>query len=267
MKLVTALTLLEGGDDLPRRFHCEGTHGKKPRCSHDHPDVDLVAALRVSCNRFFAQLASLHPDAHSRSFPAFALALGFRQPTGIDLPFSARGQYPIAPRPGDLAMVAMGQSMTATPLQVARVACLLANGGRLPVPRLAAEAGGVRVPFGGTDVAIDPAHLALVREGMREVLHAPGGTAYGALDHVAGLEGVEVLGKTGTATPGRLWDEGGDRTVGPWHLWFVGYASKPGNPRRLAFAMVLHGRTRGTGGDDAAPAVARFLGWWFGSGA
>ena len=132
------------------------------------------------------------------------------------------------------------------------------------MPRLARNVGGVDVPTGGSDVDLSPVTLARIRRGMRLVVTDPHGTAYGKFDGVDGLAGVLVYGKTGTAQPNSSWEN--DPTAsGPWHLWFVGYAERPGTAQRVAFAMVLHGCTKGSGGDTAAPAVARFLGWWFGN--
>ena len=93
------------------------------------------------------------------------------------------------------------------------------------------------------------------------------GTAKGRFERPA-LAGVTVYGKTGTATAtGRGWKDGEKDVSDPtaikrWHLWFVGYATKPGTPT-LAFAAVLHGRTDGLGGDLAAPIVSKFLEWWY----
>src|SRR5690606_24442471 len=97
-------------------------------------------------------------------------------------------------------------------------------------------------------------------------------------DGLPGLEDAAVYGKTGTAettgekdwgVPPEVLDareaeaEGGTSArPKPWHLWFVGYAEKPGR-RPVAFALVLHGRDKGAGGDAAASAVARYLSWWW----
>jgi cell division protein FtsI/penicillin-binding protein 2 len=268
MKLVSAITLLEAGEPMPDSFACSGPLDRgindRPKC-HDHLPVDLEGALCLSCNRYFALLAGARDrfDAHRTLFPLWAARLGFGQRTGIDLPLSAAGLYPRSPTVGSLRMIAIGQSMTATPLHMARVACLIANGRRLPVPRLAANAGGTDVPTGGAEVEVAPEHLARIRRGMRMVITDPRGTAFGHMRALEGLEGVTVYAKTGTAQPGPTFDKD-PHASGPWHLWFVGYAERAGSPQRIAFAVALHAREKGTGGDEAAPAVARFLAWWFG---
>ena len=118
---------------------------------------------------------------------------------------------------------------------------------------------------------VDGATLEPVRAGMRGCVTY--GTAKGVFDGLS-REGVTVAGKSGTATVGsRDWMDGdedwvdpdaveGSRAKGPWHLWFVGYASKPG-ARTVAFAVVLHSRRSGVGGEHAAPVVAPLLSWWF----
>jgi cell division protein FtsI/penicillin-binding protein 2 len=268
MKLVTAISLLDGGVTMPEAFVCTGTRDlgihDRPKCSHNHEPVGLEEAICLSCNRYFALLAGSKErfEAHRVLFPSWAARLGFGQGTGVDLPSTGVGLYPRSLDPGRLRMIAIGQSMTATPLHMTRVACLLANGHRLPIPRVAANAGGMDVPMGGPEVEIPAAHLARVRTGMRMVVTHREGTAFPHFRALDGIEGVLVYGKTGTAQPGWKF-EGYTKEKGPWHLWFVGYAERAGSPQRLAFAMVLHARDTGSGGDAAAPAVARFLSWWY----
>ncbi|MBI3726388.1 hypothetical protein HY251_20880 [bacterium] len=139
--------------------------------------------------------------------------------------------------PGDRRNAAIGQGdVLTTPLQIARLAALVANGGRSP-----------RARFLATDeeaeeiVSLDPDVLALVRAGLAGCVER--GTA--SSSHV-GLHGLDVAGKTGTA----------ERRAGePNYAWFMGYypASRP----EVAFAALVD-RTHGHGGDVCGP-IARAL--------
>ena len=226
--------------------------------------------LCYSCNRYCAESASDRTwfGGHRESFPAWARRLGIGVSTGVDFPSASRGWYPAEIQPGLVRQLAIGQSMTATPLQMARLAALIANGRMLPFPRIAAMVGDEIVRDGGVDVDLEPAALAKVREGMRACAEV--GTARKAFGGVPALAGVTVYGKTGTATA-RGTDWVADETLvegykGPWHLWFVGYAVKPGTPT-IAFACVLHsrkgketgGRSRGAGRGEIPRLVVRAM--------
>ena len=282
IKPLTALTLLHSGHALPRDYRCAGHRrgvNDFPKCHDDHPEpLDVVGMLRDSCNRFCADGASdrTHFALHRDLFPAWAHACGFERACGVDFPAAGTGRYPKALSTSSIRQVAIGQSMTATPLQMARLAALVANGRRLPFPRIVATVGDEPVRDGGVDVDLEPGALAKVREGMREC--AESGTAKDRFVGKPGLEGVTVYGKTGTAiATGSDWvDEDvaraererqlaadpHSRTLLPYHLWFVGYATKASTPT-VAFACVLHARKAGAGGDAAAPVVQRFLSWWY----
>lgn len=279
LKLVTGITLLESGHPLDEHYVCAGTVRRSvndyPRCSHNHEPVDVEGAEEHSCNRFFADMssASAHLAQHRELFQTWRRRLGIGESPSADLR-AAHGRYPANLDRGAIRQVAIGQGMTATPLQLVRVAALLQNGHHLPFPRVAATVGDREVKGGGVEVALDPSTLRRLRAGMRAVVRT--GTAKRSFDGLPGLEDAAVYGKTGTAEATGLKDwgvppetrdaaateEGADAPKKPWHLWFVGYAEKPGR-RPVAFAMVLHGREKGSGGDVAAPAIARFLSWWW----
>jgi cell division protein FtsI/penicillin-binding protein 2 len=273
LKPFVGLAMLESGPGLPYAwFHCRGDAGH-PRC-HPHPDVDFEDALATSCNQFFAY--SLRDSAHwpvfRTSVASFLDRLGFGHETGSDLVGERRGEWLRREEWGegqqptilrdDGRQVAIGQGpVLATPLQMARAAAALANGGRLVTPHAAALVGGTPVTSPSTDLRLSPAALARVREGMRRAVAGDVGTA-----RRAGFSRVraEVWGKTGTAQVGTApcaWM--------PWpspltatHHWFIGFAKAPGR-RTIAFAAVLHARTESAAADTAAPAVADFLAWWF----
>lgn len=272
MKPVTALALMSLGRPMPAAYACAGraahAEPRYPGC-HPHPVCDCVGALAHSCNRYFADLASdrdLRAGA-ALAMPDFARRLGIGTRTGVDVFAEGAGIYPRALDVGRLRQLAIGQNLGATPLQMARLCAAFAEGTHLPTPRVARSVGGDPLPDERVPVAIDPAALAVVRDGMRGCVTY--GTARNAFAR-PGLADVTVYGKSGTATVSATeWMDGdeewvdGDRrrSKGPWHLWFVGFATQPGK-RPVAFAVVLHGRRQGAGGADAARVAADVLEGW-----
>jgi penicillin-binding protein 2 len=172
-------------------FHCNVPGG--------HGVVDVHEALAKSCNVFFWQVGvRLEIDR----IAAWAKRMGLGKPTGIDLPHELGGLMPSpewkrrvqkAPwYPGETVSVAIGQGqVTATPLQMARVAALIANGGRLVRPRLVRGAGGGDVPLEPPQpLGISEETLVVVKEGLKAVVAR--GTGWRAR-----LSRTEVCGKTG----------------------------------------------------------------------
>jgi penicillin-binding protein 2 len=158
--------------------------------------------------------------------------------------------------PGETVSVAIGQGqVSATPLQMARVAAVIANGGFLVTPHL------VRAGTGGTPtvppprpVGISVETLAVVKEGLRAVV--AGGTGWRAR-----LRSAEVCGKTGSAqvvSKARLEAAPDDPSLQP-HGWFVAFA--PAEEPRIALAVLVeHGRG---GGISAAPVARDILAHFF----
>ena len=227
--------------------------------------MDVRRALAVSCNVFFFQLGlRLEIDR----IAAWAGRFGLGQPTGVDLPHEARGLMP-SPEwklrvqkqpwfPGETVSAAIGQGqVSATPLQMARVAAAIANGGRLVLPHLVRRAGESEirsdppVPLG-----ISPETIAVVKDGMKAVVNAAGGTGWRAR-----LTSAEVCGKTGSAqvvSKERLEQSPDDPSILP-HGWFVAFA--PAEEPRVALAVIVeHG---GSGGGAAAPVARKILARFF----
>ena len=162
----------------------------------------------------------------------WARAFGQDEVTGIDLVGEASGFIPDAQwkidtfgegwGQGDSYNFGIGQGFIAvTPLQMLMVTAAIANGGDLLEPHVVSA-----VLDGSGDVVrtidprvrrrleIDPANLALVREGMSQsVLAGTSGNAY--------FREMQIAGKTGTA------EFGADptfRDLFATHGWFIGFA-------------------------------------------
>lgn len=151
-------------------------------------------------------------------------------------------------RPGDAANLSIGQGdLAVTPLQLAVVYGAIASGGELWQPQVGAALerqtpGGPEVirldPVSLGSVSIDPAALAVVREGLEAVNIT--GTAAGAF---AGWphEDYPLAGKTGSAEA-----LGQEATS-----WYASYGPVE-DPRYVVVVVVEEG---GLGADAAAPAA------------
>lgn len=186
-------------DDVRDRWRCWEVHGTDRRMAHG--DVDVVAALRGSCNIFMYRLGErLGVDALVQAFDM----VGFGQTTGLGLVEESRG---INPTPAYLAEVlkrpvttaharlfAIGQGELAiTPVQAANLVATYACGRHRPVTL---TRGGETTPE--WQLPATPAQWAAIRQGMYEVVNNPEGTAYkyAHFQH----DRYALCGKTGSAT-------------------------------------------------------------------
>lgn len=143
------------------------------------------------------------------------------------------------------AVAAVGEAMTASPLQVAAAYAAFANDGEYVAPSL------VRSPSPARERIMKP-------ETARAVMRMLEGVVYGELGTggLARVEGVRVAGKTGTASwplPG-----GGEGT----YASFVGVVPgpAPGASRLVVLVGLVRPRAEGaTGKTAAAPAFARLV--------
>lgn len=207
-----------------------------------HGTVDFVTGVAVSCNVFFWTLG-YRTGGEGMSQMARALGLGER--TGIDLPSESPGLIPSAVwkqrtlgepwYPGDNLNMAIGQGwVNTTPLQIARMAAAVGNGGTLVRPHLVREVidpetrqtERVRVaPVGSINLRADA--LATLRDGLEAVVLR--GTGRGVA-----LPGLAIAGKTGSAENPR----------GKPHAWFTAYA--PADAPRVALAVLVEHGWRGS---------------------
>ena len=236
--VLTALPLPQSTQPL-RNFGGESCGGPLPE------------VLRVSCNTAFAQMGL---DLGGDRLSGGANAFGFSKVPPIDLPAAAASRFPPASafahdKPA-LAKSAIGQQdVSATPLQMALVACAIANNGVIMTPHVMAE---VRDVEGRVVETYQPrpwltAVPADVARTMRDMMV---GVVQGGTGTAAQIPGIPVAGKTGTAQTGR------DTT----HVWFVSFA--PADNPRVAVAVILEDKptaNEATGGTLAAPIAQTVL--------
>jgi penicillin-binding protein 2 len=251
--------------------------------------MNLSTALGASCDTYFYELGYRFyklPAARRHPFQEWASRFGFGRASGVDLPGELPGLLPTPdwrkaaytkktdPRgwqvdrlwkPGDSIQLAIGQKdLLVTPLQMARFYALIANGGRLVHPHIAADveqvgtkksAGTVLHSFApgpAPSVDIDPVYLDAVRSGLYEATHA----SFGTSTSVFGTFPIPVAGKTGTAEknveiPGF--------TGKMDQSWWVGYAPAD-DPKIVVAALIENG---GHGGTAAAPAALKVFEAYF----
>ncbi|MEE2526266.1 penicillin-binding protein 2 [Hyphobacterium sp. HN65] len=268
-KAVVALAALEAGVVRPEeRFTCRGSIPFGDREFHcwrreGHGRVNLRDAVKTSCDVYFYEIAQ---RLGIERIAQAARRFGLGSAPEIGLAGVSRG---IVPDPqwklsrygqpwaqGETLITAIGQGfMLTSPLQMAIMTARLASG-RSVSPRLYQDQPVDR----GEPLAINDAHMALVRDGLRAVVHEPGGTSYYTLGGL-GVDGVEMAGKTGTAQVYSITAEereAGVRTQNelPWRLrdhgMFICYA--PADRPRYAVATVVE---HGGGGSRAAARPAR----------
>jgi penicillin-binding protein 2 len=241
------------------RFYCWRRWG--------HGPLDVKGGLKNSCDVFFYNVAlrtGIGPLA------AMANRFGIGVDTGMDITNVATGLMPTKPwrerqhkrwALGDTVISGIGQGfILATPLALATLCSRVATG-RAVGPHVARHRDNqLQTGSAATDwpeMSLSQHYFSLVREGMWEVVNAPGGTAPAAR---LTLPGVQMAGKTGSAQVirvGRAARERGFNSMNlPWdlrpHALFMGFA--PYDAPRYAVAVVVE---HGNAGADVAGPLAR----------
>jgi penicillin-binding protein 2 len=270
-KVVNALAALQEGVITPNtRFHCPGylsVYNTVFRChkAEGHGTLDLKHAIALSCNVYFYNVGiRLEIERLSR----YAKMMGFSMPSGIDLPHEASGIFQdpewkmralkVRWFPAETVSVSIGQAMAVTPVQLARVAAVVANGGKLVTPHLMRSIGGKAAPAPAPQpLGLRPEVIQVVREAMLSVVAEGTGSR-------ARLEGIAVAGKTGSAqvvTHARLERDKKLRAYQP-HGWFMFFTPAVGDKPALAGAVLVEHGVQG--GQSAAPVVGRALARYYG---
>ena len=245
-----------------RMFHCWRRAG--------HGMVNLHRALKESCDTYFYEVGRrMGIDVLAK----YGQAFGLGSPSGLGLANERSGlvassawkkkRFNTSWMPGETLSVVIGQGYnTATPLQMAQVLSVVANGGTVYQPRLVKRvvgAGGQVVHEFEPEVIrrleVKPEHLAAIREALSAVVNEPGGTGSRAR-----MENILVGGKTGTSqVVGLKKYEGYKEKDLPYkykdHAWFVAFA--PVEAPRIAVAVILE--HAGHGGSTAAPVAKKVL--------
>jgi penicillin-binding protein A len=256
-KIVTAVAAIDSGKYTPNST----VNGKSPITVSGVPlsndsnqsfgTIDLTTALTYSVNTVWAQVA----EAVGRgTMTKYMKRFGFYAKPPLDYPpgeinssrpYSSSGRaYPPASPNEDIGRIGIGQGgLQVTPLQMAMVAAAVANNGKLMVPHFADR---VVDQDGRTvetikpkvyDQVMKPTTAQEVAQMMKRVVEEGTGTP-------AQLGGIDVAGKTGTASIGVQ----GSNLTEPW---FIGFA--PIQNPKVAVAVTIQETQGGFGGTVAAP--------------
>lgn len=262
-----------------QRFVCWNLEG--------HGPMNMIQALANSCDVYFYKVTGgFNQDGEvvdavgvDRLYD-MAVQWGFGRTQGLELPLESPGNIPTQAwkrqtqgepwSMGDDYNMAIGQGfVTATPLQVAQMAAVVASRGFLYRPtiihHITDENGNIVQDFEPvvlSAVDVDREYLDVIAEGMRLVNHReeqPDGSiqVFGTAGSVEWLDeyGIITAGKTGTAeycdniAIERRWCKEGQ--ILPTHSWYVGYAPFD-NPEIVVAAFIFNG---GEGSEWAAPVV------------
>ena len=272
VKMALALAALEAGsvtseetvscpgfvEIAGRKFHCwkKGGHGR----------VNLQGALRESCDVFFYEMAQ-RVGIDGLNMMNARLGLGQRP----DLPFSGMSAGINPSRAwkqekqgsewliGDTINTSIGQGFVlATPMQLAIMAARIASG-RAIVPRILKPQADDADPLADS-LGISTASLALVHQGMFEVVNSDRGTAKASR---IVTEGQFMAGKTGSSqvfsiTAAERADGVRTQAELPWkrrdHALFTAFA--PFDKPEIAVSVLVE---HGGGGSTAAAPIARDL--------
>jgi len=265
-KIVVAAAGLQEGTIVPTdRTHCTGEFRLGEWTFKDwkaggHGSVDLLGAIRESCNVFFYEKGL---KVGGPVIAKYASAFGLGEATQIDLPGEKLG---LIPQPklrrdkrvggwhaGETVNMSIGQgAVLVTPMQIARFMSAVANGGVLWKPRLVQRIErpdkGVVWSDGGSvtgHVELSPMVWAFLRQSLWSAVNE-GGTGTGAR-----IAGLDIAGKTGTAQM----ISKSKAEKGQDHAWFASFAPV-GEPEVVVVVLVERG---GKGGQVAAPIARKIL--------
>jgi cell division protein FtsI (penicillin-binding protein 3) len=176
----------------------------------------------------------------------YARRLGFGQKSGIGLPAESKGMLRSLDRWGttSLASVSMGQEVSTTSVQLARLCAVMANGGMLVKPKIVLKRDGKPEPTETPVRVLKPETVMTMRMMMEGVVLKPWGTAH----LTARLDGYTSAGKTGTA---QIFDSQTHRYTHNYNASFMGFT--PVTNPQLVIVVTIN-RTAGDGGMGASAA-------------
>ena len=264
-KLMVALAGLENGVNPHTHVFCNGHFQSGRRTFHcwkdgGHGSMDLVNAIKNSCNVYFFTIAS---QIGVDKFADMARKFGYGEKFDISLYGAKAGNVPsdawkrqVFKTPwvgGDTLNTAIGQGFVlATPLQMALITARIANGG-IPIKPYLVRNHNISEQYEElkNQPLVSSSNLSLIQEGMNRVMNEAGGTAYAKR---IGVPGFEMAGKTGTSQVISKREKEMSKTESGInenqnHAIFVGFAPVQ-DPKYALSVVVEHGKS---GSGAAAP--------------
>ena len=270
-KIVVSLAALEAGVITTQtRSFCSGKMQLGNHLFHcwkhsGHGHLNVIEAIKNSCDIFFYETA-LKLGIEKIAEMSHKLGLGEIYDIGLEnqkagvIPNKKWKQETLKQpwQQGETVIAGIGQGyVLVTPLQLATMLARVVNGGYAVNPTFIKKEN----PAKPKKINIKPENLAIVKQGMFEVVNGVGGTATRAR---LKLKGIQMGGKTGTTQVRRISLK--ERAKGirrdedlPWkyrnHAWFMAYAPHD-NPKYAVAVIAEHGRS---GSGVAAPIASKIL--------
>ena len=265
-KIVSASALLEEGRISPEEtIFCE--NGAWPTVGrhvlHDHRPHGLLSfhdVIRLSSNIGTSKAAQrLTPEELYRYLQAF----GFGHKTGVELPGEVSGLLAPPARWSKLSpfIIPIGQEIAATPIQLAVMTAVIANGGLRVRPHLVER---FQTPDGRViRAAADPERTRIISpETARTLQHMLTSVVESGTGQLANVQGLTVAGKTGTA---QKIEPTGRYSHSRFVASFVGFGPVP-DSRFVIVVSMDEPRPLYFGGVVAAPMFKRMVeqlaGYW-----
>jgi penicillin-binding protein 2 len=271
-KILTSMAAYRAGKLKPgTAVTCNGGYragkvGRMLKCMGTHGAIGYTGAMTRSCNTYFATIGV---RSGMDTFVQTCTDLGFGKLTGVEIPGEYRGSVPtdewvarmnkrrsekmqIKPSNGDLANMSLGQGyITATPLQMANLAAVVANEGIGYRPHLIRGVEGTVMgqvsqykPEISVKFSADKWFWQNLKTGLAGVIDY--GTAKSA--QIGGLAWSGKTGSAENANKNQLTD-----------AWFVGFAPRR-NPK---IAICVMAEKAGHGGDASAPLAREVVSHYF----
>jgi cell division protein FtsI (penicillin-binding protein 3) len=182
----------------------------------------------------------------------YARRFGFGQRSGLPVPAESAGKLRTLDRWGttSLASISMGQEVSVTSIQLARLGAVMANGGMLVKPRLILKRGDKLEPAEPPVRVIQPETAITMRRMMEGVVLRGTARLHGR------LEGYTSGGKTGTA---QIFDSVTHHYTHNYNASFLGFA--PVTNPALVVLVTVHNTSgeNGQGSDAAAPVFQKIM--------
>ena len=258
-KVVTAAALIEEGRITPdESIFCE--NGSYPTVAHHvlhdhrpHGALSFHDVIAFSSNIGTAKAAQrLKPDELYRYVRAF----GFGQKTGVDLPGEVSGILSAPPRWSKLTpfILPIGQEVAATPMQLAVMTAVIANGGLKVRPYLVDR---IQAPDGRvvrSHQVVPPVRI-ISPDTARAVQKMLISVVESGTGQLANVQGLTVAGKTGTA---QKLEPTGRYSHSRFVASFVGFGPVP-DSRFVIVVCVDEPRPLYFGGVVSAPMFKRMV--------
>ncbi|MBX9690719.1 MAG: hypothetical protein K2X27_28650 [Candidatus Obscuribacterales bacterium] len=233
MKLVSAAALTDAHLlSADEKFDCRGVyklHNEIYKCQKAHGIIDMVHAIGLSCNIYFAHAAQ---KLSSRTVLNYAAKFGLNESVGK----FGSGKFPHenSGSPSEKYVLGLADDLQLSSLQILRMSALIANEGKIPFMHSAED----NDPNGkGMEIDLADSSWRVLKQGMQ--MAAREGTGKG-LDPENKLK---LAIKTGTTPHGKTFQS-----------WITGFF--PWDSPRYSFVLRA---PSGTSQDEAVPQARKFL--------